>query len=104
MTLADMGVSCSVRGFGSGSGGSAARPARATIPPHDAPILPSVPMIFVMVGIRCPNAQRGPPADPEGGGLPRLLLRGGRGPLLHAVGRLPADRRAGDRDRAAAAR
>src|SRR5271154_804270 len=66
--------------------------------------LPSEPIILMIYDISIAYAQRGPVESSHRGRLPRLALRGRAGALLHAVGRLPADRGAGGRNGPRAAR
>src|ERR1700682_4130141 len=72
---------------------------KLSLRPHNATLLPSVPMILMMAAISCPNAKRGPAESPDRGRISRIVLRRRRGPLLQPVGGLAADRdaRGGDR-------
>src|ERR1700674_3435697 len=66
--------------------------------PYGSTLLPSGPMKLVIATISLAYAQRRPAQGSEGGGIPRLAVRRGRGPLLQPVGRFPADLRARGRD------
>src|ERR1039458_9374641 len=58
----------------------------------------------MIIAISFTYAQREPPALPQRGRTPRLVLRGRRRPLLYAIGRLTADCGTRGRDRHDAAR
>src|ERR1700680_3679788 len=77
---------------------------RAWFRHKDSTLLPSVPMIFLIVHISFTYAQRGPVASPEGGGVSRVLLARRRRARLHPVGGVPADSRTRGRNRHDAAR
>src|SRR5438067_5227303 len=70
---------------------------------HDGAVLPSAPVMLVIDDISCADAQPEPPAGPARGRPPWLLLGRRAGALVHAVGRLTADRRTGGADRHEAA-